>query len=341
MPTKSNSILDKITVGDVMSSPPFENLIYVSADTALSDVFYSLAHADILCVPVMDRDERCVGLVDVLDCVKVVQHMYKKKQGQNPGANGDTVNVDTLREAVEDMNAASAINLSKRNPFIPVSQDTPLSQALAHLATGVHRLPVVESLSDPKPKINYFLSQTDVINWMHQNMDSNELVSSLSKQSLSSLGLGTREVDNMTIVFCIESNCRAIEAFRLMHKAGVSGLGVLDDSTRLVDTISASDLRGIRPDRFENLTNTVYDYLRWARSHEVSTHRNARNQVQTSAADRELIWCTRDSSLSEVVNRMVEGNVHRIFTVIGNKEPIGVVSMTDICRVLATSAKEN
>lgn len=47
-----------------------------------------------------------------------------------------------------------------------------------------------------------------------------------------------------------------------------------------------------------------------------------------------LVYCEREKSLVEVMNRINETRVHRLYVVDEQRKPVGVVSLTDICHSL-------
>ena len=47
-----------------------------------------------------------------------------------------------------------------------------------------------------------------------------------------------------------------------MYRHNVSALAIVDDTNAIVANVSVSDLRGIKPDDFDQLASPVVDYLR-------------------------------------------------------------------------------
>jgi CBS domain len=120
-----------------------------------------MAANGILSAPVFDRiGENCLGCVDVLDLVAYVSKGVAKKK-----AAGEDVSSLVRERYVSPIK--EAVNFSGRDPFLPLSQSSPLSEALAHMAQGVHRVPIL----DMNNCMAGILSQMDMLSILHSSSD--------------------------------------------------------------------------------------------------------------------------------------------------------------------------
>lgn len=61
---------------------------------------------------------------------------------------------------------------------------------------------------------------------------------------------------------------------------------------------------------------------------------NPIHRCEVESAQRELVVCTEDSSLGEVMDQAVKKHVHRVWVVNQQGLLVGLVSLTDLIRVL-------
>jgi len=167
------------------------------------------------------------------------------------------------------------------------------------------------------------LTQTDVIRFFCAHAD--DIRQSLKEENhdnflaktIGDLGLASGTVET------ISSDETALSGFRKMAIHNLSSLAIIDPTSgRLVATLSASDLRGMTSNliqaRLPGLP--VTDFLRETRRGRIAYP---------------LITATAQSTLLEVMQKMVNGHVHRVWIVDGYDEGklLNVISMTDVFKV--------
>jgi len=105
----------------------------------------------------------------------------------------------------------------------------------------------------------------------------------------------------------------------------LSALPVNDAETGgLVDTLSASDFRGVQHDSLRLLLLPIPAFLPLSRAKPRQKITNHKNVV---ASPNELF--------SAVVERILSSGVHRLWVLNSEEVPIGVISLTDIIRQFA------
>eukprot|EP00004_Rigifila_ramosa_P018790 TRINITY_DN4714_c0_g1_i2.p4 TRINITY_DN4714_c0_g1~~TRINITY_DN4714_c0_g1_i2.p4 ORF type:complete len:205 (-),score=47.96 TRINITY_DN4714_c0_g1_i2:49-663(-) len=172
-----------------------------------------------------------------------------------------------------------------------------------------HRL----ALFDKRGAITNIVSQSDVVKYLSGHTDK------LGELRTKTVG----ELTGTSHPICIRQEKPAVEAFELMDKHRVSGVGVIDHEGVLVSAISSSDLRGITAADLSKLLLPVERFL-------ARTPGNAAfHQMQPP------ITCTADETLATIVKRLAHHKAHRIFVVDHAGKPVGVVSLSDILVELA------
>ena len=189
--------------------------------------------------------------------------------------------------------------------------------------------------------------------------------------TIADLGVGTTNVNT------VETNITVLRAFAIMHKLGVSALGVvarrseisengnasasvtetppLPTQTTLVGSISASDLRRITPGHFDVLAMTVGEFT--GRLHDVSAgSTQSRLAPDPNAAARAhpffrgalrkgqltegrlLLTCSPTATLYDVLKSLATHKVHRMYAVDTDQIALRVVTHTDLVKFFACFA---
>lgn len=111
-----------------------------------------------------------------------------------------------------------------------------------------------------------------------------------------------------------------------MHRQNVYAAPVVDDSNggRLVDCLSMTDVGVI----FQRKT---YSCLHMTVG-ELAGHVHKRSKLHQVV---EQVVASRNDTLGDVLHRILDAHVHRVFIIDDHHVPIGVVSMTDLLQAIA------
>mmetsp|Transcript_5355 Transcript_5355/g.33557 ORF Transcript_5355/g.33557 Transcript_5355/m.33557 type:complete len:352 (-) Transcript_5355:3068-4123(-) len=153
------------------------------------------------------------------------------------------------------------------------------------------------------------LSQSDLVQFLYANRSKFEGV---TDETVEKSGMAQSPVS----VVCADAP--AIEAFREMEELKLSGLAVVDKlGGRLVANISENDFRGLSPEAlFDCLSMPVTEYL-------------SKENGEESLVP---ITCKSNHKVEDVMRRMIDSHVHRVYLVDSKYDPIGVVTATDVLR---------
>jgi len=174
-------------------------------DTAtVHDCLQKLKDLGYRSMPVVDGNNKCIGLVDLLDMsallLQIFHDDYPKPNFQDE---------EHLKKVLEKVKKTffktpikQVMNISKRNEYKPVNADALFGsdEVLGRLASGTHRIPVIDG---DKQIINY-ITQGRVIEIVAENI--NHFKNKMEK-TIVVMGIGIREV------VTINEDQNAIEAF--------------------------------------------------------------------------------------------------------------------------------
>jgi CBS-domain-containing membrane protein len=118
----------------------------------------------------------------------------------------------------------------------------------------------------------------------------------------------------------------AINAFKLMAKHNIAGLGVVDSQGYLVGTITVKDLHGIgcKAEYFERLWYPVRQFLE-----------------QTQPVPLPPSTVNTMDTFQTVIQKMDDGNVHLVFVVSQESElrqrPLHIITQRDVLKVICNN----
>ncbi|KAL5575573.1 hypothetical protein UlMin_017272 [Ulmus minor] len=187
------------------------------------------------------------------------------------------------------------------------------------------------------------LTQMDLLKFLNDRQSDTELANITSKP-INQLGA---IIEN---VFAITELTKFIKAIKCMRAGLLNAVPIVGASTdvfeedhkqlingrgkKLIGTFSATDLRGCN-------ISTLHAWLPLSALEFTETISNRNSPLFTEpdgvAQKRELVTCGADSSLAQVIHKGLSKHVHRVWVVDSQGLLQGLVSLTDIIRVLRLS----
>jgi CBS-domain-containing membrane protein len=186
------------------------------------------------------------------------------------------------------------------NPFTPVDEEATLSEIIVeYFSRGIHRIPLINSAG----QMMYQITQMDLVPYLHHNLPA---LGPMADQTLADLGL----VPGNVISVYETATLRA--AFELISSNCVSGIAIVHSNGKLAGNLSASDFKGVTEENFIRLETPVSAYIQ--------------NQVH--------ITCHRTTTFGKCLGLFRANLVHRIYIVDAEEMPIGIVTLTDVMKLV-------
>mmetsp|Transcript_24448 Transcript_24448/g.34270 ORF Transcript_24448/g.34270 Transcript_24448/m.34270 type:complete len:334 (+) Transcript_24448:57-1058(+) len=310
-PKQINSAVDLFRythVAELLPGSHDQKIILVNKDDPATDAFKKISEHKILSVPVYDPSKQVfIGFIDVLD---MVHYVIETAEAADLRTFSQLL---TSSQQLEKESCGEIVDVSGRNPYYPIDENAYLSVAVKMLVDQkAHRLPVVDS----RGNLITILTQSHVVRliWNHMHKFS------VYNKSLAELHLAFKDV------YTIGKSKKVIEAFQVIRSKGVSGIAVVNKHGKLIGNISASDLKqiGSNSDLLHHLFVSTKDYLKYF-----------------LGVDRiPKPYCVQPSAtLEEALGLIIKTRAHRIYVVDEERHPIGVISLTDILKVVLQSLK--
>ena len=301
-PNKILEHLHKIHLKDLLK--PHEPLT-VNVNDTVDQLVKILGEKNIHSCPVLEKEKgKCVGIIDMLDIMKHLLSVL-------PDTDKDKVDesaFESSSRALGWMEVGKIMNKSDMDLFVPLEEDHPVTLALDFFATGIHRSPMLNR----KEELVSTFSQTDIINWL-----CNELTTYLKhyeplNKKVSDLGLG------QTGVISVNQETSLLDTIKLLLMKKVSAVALTDKEGKLVGNFSAVDLKGLCQEGMKTFgpatQMNIFEYLA--------------KYAPTSLNKDSL---PKDCELKYVVNFFLNHKYHRVYLV-ENGKPVGLISYTDIMK---------
>ncbi|WJX62456.1 SNF1-related protein kinase regulatory subunit gamma-1-like [Trifolium repens] len=202
-------------------------------------------------------------------------------------------------------------------PFVPVSKNSAMLTVL--LLLSKYRLRNVPVIEPGKPDIVNFITQSAVVQGL-EGCRGRDWFDCIAARPISDLGLPFMSADK---VISIQNNELILEAFKIMRDNQIGGLPVVEGPTkRIVGNLSIRDIRYLllKPELFSNFRNlTVMDFMKKIVSASYESGKVTRP-----------ITCKPDSTLDSVIHTLASQSIHRIYTVDGQDQVVGVITLRDV-----------
>ncbi|KAK8469821.1 hypothetical protein PHAVU_005G178300 [Phaseolus vulgaris] len=284
-----------------------------------------------------------IGMVTMLD---ILAHIA----GDDHLSCGDNITQD-LDQRMSD-SVSSIIGHSFEGLSLwTLNPNTSMLDCMEVFSKGVHRAMVpVDGLEEnvasgvelTESASSYqMLTQMDMLKFLHGG--GAELHSILSR-SVQDLGADTVQIYAITDRTKLVHAIKCLKAAMLNAVPIVRATGVGQDDhkqlingrcRKLIGTFSATDLRGCHISSLKSwLGISALAFTEEVRSSPLYSESDMQNR---GSSRRELVTCYAESPLSEVIEKAVTSHVHRVWVVDQEGLLVGVVSLTDVIRVIRHS----
>jgi len=254
------------------------------------------------------------GFVDVWDIVKYVVEFFgvtEELKNSDDWLKMASAHEEFMKKTVKDV---MKYPISRRNPFFPIHSGFSIFSAVEAMAKerGLHRIPIIEN--NETRKLVTMVTQSQMIKILFQNLDK---IGERKNKPVMMMDKYCEEV------ITVHEDSVAMDAFRLMVEKEVSGLAVVDAEGKLTAAISIRDLKALQVDgrMFWRLFQTVKNYLLKVRKE---------NNEKGGDRPRTIVTVKANENLEDVIKKLAEHDIHRIFIVDDHKKPIGVISLKDV-----------
>jgi CBS domain-containing protein len=296
----AKTFISGLTIAAVLDSRgPVPALVTATDDESVEAILARLDQHKILAVPVRRKETgEFRSFLSITDLCTFIA--FRSYDPAHPDSTAHFVKETNLKEPL-----TSVIGLTEEDQSLwTFKPDEPLGKAIEFFSKGVHRALVELGAGEYT-----VLTQTDVVKFLYANSDK---LGEVMGKTVKDLHLVQGEVKT------ISHTATALEGFRKMTINSLTSICILgDDEVSMLDTLSQSDLKGIKTSNLRTVLQPVMTFLRGVRRFESEVH------TPTAAVGA-------DTTLYLTIGKLLAAKLHRIWVCDGSK-PIGVISLSDIC----------
>ncbi|RWS03019.1 AMP-activated protein kinase subunit gamma-2-like protein, partial [Dinothrombium tinctorium] len=280
--------------------PISAKLVVFDTQLLVKKAFYALVSNGVRAAPLWDSSrQEFVSMLTITDFINILRTYYKSSLAK----------IEELEE--QKLEAWRNVLKEKSRPLISIDPDACLFEAIKTLVHNkIHRLPVI----DPETgNVIYILTHKRILKFLFLYYYDLPTPSYLNK-SIKELKIGTYENIAVTMM-----NTPLIQALQQFIERRVSALPVVDEKGRVIDIYAKFDVINLAAEKtYGNLDMPIKKALE---------HRDQYFEG--------VIKCTLNETLHQVLEKIVQAEVHRIVVVDEKDLVVGMISLSDILSFLA------
>jgi len=298
---------------ELLKDRPRRALVLLEHNATVANALQTLARENILSAPVVlaasAEDSESDVYLGIFDALTLLRRVYSEMASTLP----KDVSADECDRKLEQLLAAYGPKLlvtvcsEDDVDFVPRGlEGQNLHELVSNAFFRIPRHPVHRvAVFSADGRVRHVISQSDVVRFIVKHIDQ---LGVLKDEPVESFGWASAHV------LCVLEETRASEAFRQMILHGVSSVGITRAKDgAVVGNLSASDLRGLQ----------TKDFVRFASS-----------AINFISQPPRVFTCKKYHTLEHLLRMLVDTHVHRVYIVDEHQRPTGIVTLTDILRLV-------
>ncbi|KAI8054292.1 hypothetical protein BDF22DRAFT_654480 [Syncephalis plumigaleata] len=298
-----------------------QEMIQIDANASMETACETLVTHCISSAPIYDEKEKhYIGMFDYSDLLTYV--LLVLKRAKIPQHENTRQVLRLVREAAAEQNVPVrlASDLSQKNPFYALLAESSLIQALEIFAKGAHRLAIINQ----DGSIKGILSQSALIKYIAQQAGKYPSLDAILKQTLTELGVAQHKV------ISADASDQVLDALTVMNDHGVSSIAILDAQSHIIGNISVSDIK--------HLLSSDRHALLYTQCHAFASHIKMEDGLKNGMDSVPVFDVHADTTFKACLDKLIATKAHRVWVSDDQRRVTGVVSLTDISRMLAEHA---
>ncbi|KAG0231715.1 cell separation during budding [Actinomortierella wolfii] len=309
-----------LRVGDLVTK---QGLITIDANMSVEDACEELLKNNISAAPVYDTSRKAyVGMFDYADLMTYILLLLKKLEVPLQDQTVEMRDLIMRTSKSQDVPVKLASDLSGKDPFCTVPEETRLGAIIRDFAAGIHRIAVMDANGEMKG----ILTQSLVLDYLMRHLSEYPQLQPVMQQTLQEFGL----VNNN--VLAVNGDAKVLDALKMMSHHSVSSLAVLDDQGVLLGNISMTDIKYI-------MKSLKTSWL-WTSCFQLVCKIRLEQGIENGEDQYPVLDVNPKSTFGYTLSKLQATKVHRLWIVNETGCAVGVVSLTDVFRVLSTLLNE-
>jgi len=261
----------------------------------LEDAFRNLIKRKVHALAVLNTTKKFYGFIEAIDIANFVVDLCGEDVITK--ADFDIFALETWKTSkVRDV---MKYPVSRENPFHPMMESQSLLSVAEVLASGVHRVPLLNSQYD----LEYIVTQKLVVKFINDNIDALGEKMNMPVKHMK---------DVLNYVVTISDDQRVIDAFRLIKICKIGGVAVVNQKGAIIGNISSLDIKKIA------------STARWA---------NRLFEKTAKFVGSDPVYLLKSDTLQNAIHKFIHHKIHRLYIVQSSTlVPVGVVTLTDVLK---------
>jgi CBS-domain-containing membrane protein len=273
-------------------------VVYVNERTTLGSTLEILQKNNFSGVPVFEENVGWRGFISVLDVMSYIAlwTYFKHDKTTTPD-----LKFENLDRPVGDLLSISSE--TKSELWCAFGNKETLGSIASRMSSGIHRLLV--SVNEEA----WLLTQTDVIKFLYEKDNS------ILRQKTVGQLVADKSLMLAPNVISVNESTSALHGFYVIYQEQIGAIAVINNSSVLVNTLSASDIKGLQESDLKDLLLPIPQY------------RSKRGLPERT------VRVTVNSTLEECLKTLIDSKVHRIWLCDNEGKVTSVITMSDIIRL--------
>ncbi len=314
--TKGTLLPKHVRVRDIMNPEPQR----VQLTTPVNEVARLLLSSTFTGLPVVDRDNRPVGVISQTDLI------YKAGLPMRLGllAGADAAKIEAVFAAMANKQAREVMT----SPAVVIPQEAPVTAAVdLMLQKGVKRLPVV----DEQGRLVGNISRVDIF---HSIMQECPDWQAFQKQQIKVENLHTVADIMRREVITVRPETPVDDLIRLIDTNEIQRICVVDENGVFLGLISDKDLLSAFADRHPGIWDYFVSKIPFTERRRRDKHLQRYLEVQTAGdiMNTQIVTVTTDTPIQTAIQLMLDGAFKRLPVVDDQGKLQGIVSREALLR---------
>ncbi|KAG0352392.1 cell separation during budding [Gamsiella multidivaricata] len=291
-----------------------QTLVTIDADATVEDACEVLLKNGITSAPVYDNNRKLyVGMFDYGDLMTYILLLLKKMEVPLEDQTMEMRDLIQRTSKSQNVPVKLASDLSGKDPFCMVTAETRLGSVVHDFGAGIHRVAVM----DAQENMMGILSQSSTLDYLMRHLSEYPQLQPVMQKSLQQCGLTNGKV------LSVNGEEKVLDALISMSTHGVSSLAVLDEQGMLLGNISMTDIKNLRT-----------SWL-WISCFQLVCKIRLSHGVESGEDQYPILDVNVKSTFGYTLSKLQATKAHRMWVVNDSGCAVGVVSLTDVFRVLS------
>jgi len=294
------------------------DILRIKPTDSLASVVSSLLSRKLVSAPIEDENGDTVGIFDVNELISflvLTSGVFKRAEAEFTTFYVGSAQDTTSAKAVANSRSSTVVAVMNAAYYssylVRIDPNDLVSSKLEHFSEGVHRAP----LTDANRKLVGWLAQLDIVGEILKAVRSNDACRQMAQKSLEFYRLG-----HQPKIFTVTTKHSLGDVVEMFNDYQFAAFPLVDENGRLIGNFSMTNVLVLWTEYYDignALANNAHEFLH-----------------KTSPLSMNPVTAAYSDTLEDILIRMIDRHVHRLWIVDDKGQPVGIVSMSDVLKLV-------